>query len=217
MNAACRTVQPPSNVSRSLAWALLFGAVAMAACQSAPAVTPVPLPTASLAPTSVPTIIPTTTVLPQLAAEDEIGIYAAVLRNLYGPDDTFGGSLQAPVAYILIRTDDRAGDPLSPSAAAVELSETVQTGIATALADLPTEIIWVSAMTDVPIDSQTGAVKGGGAVFRVGNIMPQPAGRVQVAGSIYIANLAAGGTTYVLEKQGTAWTVIGNTGSQWIS
>jgi hypothetical protein len=58
---------------------------------------------------------------------------------------------------------------------------------------------------------------GRGAAFHLGKLVPQADGRVQVAGSIYVASLAAGGTTYVVEWQEGQWVVTGNTGTQWIS
>ena len=50
-----------------------------------------------------------------------------------------------------------------------------------------------------------------------GNISEGDNKTVNVAGSIYIANLAAGGKTYVLEKQGGTWRITGTTGPMWIS
>ncbi len=152
-----------------------------------------------------------------LSTQDQIGIYAAVLRRLYGPDDTFGGTFQAPVAYVLRQTDDAASG-LSPApSASVILPPEVQLGIGAALADLPTRILWVGDFMDVPRDSQTGAVIGRGAAFRLGNLAPQADGSVHVAGSIYVASLAAGGATFVVVLQGGQWVVTGNTGSQWMS
>jgi hypothetical protein len=98
-----------------------------------------------------------------------------------------------------------------------ELPEAVQTGLTAALADLPTRIIWVNGFSEVPGNSQLGAVTGNGAAFRLGNIALQADRSAQVAGSIYVASQAAGGTTYRLEGLGAQRTVIGNTGSQWIS
>ncbi|MFC1943478.1 hypothetical protein ACFLWO_02730 [Chloroflexota bacterium] len=60
-------------------------------------------------------------------------------------------------------------------------------------------------------------VKHGGAIITLGDIYLQADGSVQVAGSIYIANLAAGGTTCVLEKVDGAWEITGQIGGSWIS
>lgn len=61
------------------------------------------------------------------------------------------------------------------------------------------------------------SVKGGGAIITLGTIYPREDGSVQVGGSIYIANLAAGGTTYILEKTDGKWEITGRTGVSWIS
>ena len=207
--ARCHTPQ-----TTRVALILLFIGTALAAC--APAVTPRPAATRVPAVAATVAVQPTATTT-SLSTQDQIGIYAAVLRQLYGPDDTFGGTLQAPTAYVLRQPNSAA--PGAPAGGALPpvLPEAIQVGVTAALADLPTQLVWVDAFADVPRDGQTGAVLGNGAVFSVGGIDPQPDGTVQVAGSIYIASLAAGGTTYVVAKQGAAWVVTGNTGSQSIS
>ena len=68
----------------------------------------------------------------------------------------------------------------------------------------------------VPLKDDS-TVKGGGVIIRVGNIEEGEAGAVEVAGSIYIANLAAGGSTYVLQNQDGTWRITGTTGLRWIS
>lgn len=60
-------------------------------------------------------------------------------------------------------------------------------------------------------------MKGGGAIITLGNIHPQEDGSAQAAGSIYVANLGAGGTTYVLEKTDGVWEITGRTGVSWMS
>jgi hypothetical protein len=60
-------------------------------------------------------------------------------------------------------------------------------------------------------------VKDGGAIITLGNIDLQKNGSIQLAGSIYIANLAAGGITYVLEKKNGVWEITGTTQVRWIS
>ena len=200
-----------SVLAGRLAPVVLMGAAALTGCS------PVPTAQPPRAPAAAETSAPTVTALAPLSTQDQINIYAAVLRQLYGPDDTFGGTFQAPVAYVLRQTDDAAGWPPASPTASVVLPTAIQAGISAALDDLPTHIIWVDQFSNVPLESQTGAVTGRGAAFHLGQIAVQPDGKAQVAGSIYVASLAAGGTTYVLEWQGGQWVVTGNTGVRWIS
>jgi hypothetical protein len=151
------------------------------------------------------------------AEDDTAGIDAAVIRQIYTEDDTFGGTLQPPTLYILGTTDDRAGEPGSREANAAPISSTVRERVSALLADLPAEMVWVETQDEVPLEPDTGAVVDGGALITLGNVTPQRGGSVHVPASIYVANLAAGGQTYVLEAVEGVWTVTGNTGVQWIS
>jgi hypothetical protein len=204
---------------RRLALSLLIGCVALAACRPAPTDTPSPHPTTALlataAPTAQPTALPSAT---PLATQDQIGVYAAVVRHLYGPSLlAVGGSLKKPVIYIIRATDDAAANPGLTGSVSVVLADPVRAGITAALADLVSDVVWVDQLAQVPLDNQTGAVIGGGALFRLGNIAPQPDGRLFVPGSIYVASLNGEGGTYIVEKRGGAWAVTGNTGPSWIS
>jgi hypothetical protein len=149
--------------------------------------------------------------------DDTAAIYAAVIHQIYTEDDTFGGTLQPPTLYILGTTDDRAGEPGSGDANAAPLSIAVRERVTALLADLPAEIVWVETQDEVPLEPDTGAVVDGGALMTLGNVAPQRGGSVHVPTSIYVASLAAGGQTYVLEELDGVWTVTGNTGVQWIS
>jgi hypothetical protein len=153
----------------------------------------------------------------QPTEEESAAIYAAVVRQVYTIDDTFGGTLQPPTLYILGTTDDRGGDPDSQEGSAAEIPGTVRESITALLADLPTEVIWVETRDEAPLEADTGAVVDGGALITLGNIAPQSDGSVHVPASIYVANLAAGGQTYVLEEVDGVWTITGTTGAAWIS
>ena len=152
-----------------------------------------------------------------ISKADQVGIYTAVIRQQYTVDDTFGGTLNAPVTYIVNTTNDAIGDPNGNKSDPVILSESVQRQIATNLRDLPTQIIWVDSSSQVSIDPQTGIVNGDGVIITLGNIHPKVDGSVYVPSSIYIANLAAGGQTYVVHTSGESWSIKGTTGVQWIS
>ena len=158
-----------------------------------------------------------TTVAPDLDAQDQIAIYAAAVRQLYTVDDTFGGTLQPPVLYIVATTEDVSGDPDLDAGDPTPIPAAVQSGVSAALADLPTTIRWVDSREEVDLDPETGEVVGGGAIVTLGNILPESETRALVPAGIYIANLAAGGQTYVVEQQDGTWSVTGTTGVQWIS
>jgi hypothetical protein len=203
-----------AHAQRALLALILLSA--LAGCQPGTSGTPggaetrsIPQATATAAATVTPTVS-------QVEAE-QVAIYAAVIRRVYLRDDTFGGTLQAPVIYLVARTDDRAGDPTVEQAPSVALPEPLQAAISADLAALPARLEWVSSADEVARDGKTGAVAGGGAIITLGNIHSQADGSAQVSASIYVANLAAGGQTYILERVDGTWTVTGNTGTQWIS
>lgn len=152
----------------------------------------------------------------ELAPADEIAIYAAVVRQVAGPDDTFGGTLDKPIIYMITTTSDAIGDPSTTPTEPRELPAEVEEDISAALSDLPSQIRWIESRDQVDMNEMDQAVDGG-VFVTLGNIHPQDDGTVQVAGSIYVANLAAGGMTYIVEKQDGTWVITGNTGWRWIS
>jgi hypothetical protein len=148
--------------------------------------------------------------------DDQADIYAAVIRQLYLVDHSFGSSPpDFPNLYIVYLTDETAGGNFSGNVVSRVITQQLRDKIDGLLNDLPAEITWVDSFQSVPLNEDS-TVQGGGAVVRVGNIDPGEAGAVDVPGSIYIANLAASGRTYVLEKRGT-WQIIGTTGPVWMS
>ena len=153
-----------------------------------------------------------TTQAPAISPGDEAAIYAAIIRHLYGPDDTFGGSHYPPLVYLVRRTDDRLGDPDAESARSEILPEPLLTEISAELEDLPAEFIWVDSHQDVALDPDTGQVIGDGVIIKLGNIHPQPDNSVHVAGSIYTAGLAAGGEVYKLRLADGSWKIVGTAG-----
>ncbi|MCU0507602.1 MAG: hypothetical protein MUC34_04220 [Anaerolineae bacterium] len=148
-------------------------------------------------------------------AIDETAILAAVVRQVYTMDDTFGGNGKFPVIYLLAVGDDEQGaipynSPARPVAAPVQQS------VVASLSDLPAQFKWVTTAGEVKRDKQ-GVVEGKGAIITLGNIQPQADGAVQVKASIYVAPMAAGGQTYVLQREGDTWIVTGKVGPSWIS
>ncbi len=152
------------------------------------------------------------------AQSDEAAIYAAVIRQLATEDDTFGGNLNPSTLYIIRNTDDSAGNPVEGQKSDTSMiTDTLQSEISTMLTDLSAEIIWIDTFEDAEFEESGFEVKRGGAIITLGNIYAQEDGSVQVAGSIYIANLAAGGSTYILEKVDGAWKIAGRVGPVWMS
>jgi hypothetical protein len=152
--------------------------------------------------------------------QDESAIYAAVVRQLATIDDTFGGQLKPPKLFIIRNTDDRVGNPTAQSEQSPSklISPTTQNDITRILPDLPSTIIWVDKLADAEFEGQgISSVKDGGAVITLGNIDLQDDGSVQLAGSIYVGKLAAGGTTYILQKKDGVWEITSTSGARWIS
>ncbi|MEZ4767000.1 MAG: hypothetical protein R2844_01045 [Caldilineales bacterium] len=149
------------------------------------------------------------------ASYDPADIYAAVIRQVYTVDHTFGQPPNFPIIYLVRTTDDSVGASGAP-ANGQTIAPADQERISAALTDLPAEFVWVDSADDVPRDAQ-GAVADRGAIITVGNITPQADGALHVPASIYIAMLAAGGQTYVLENAGNGWEITGTTGPIWIS
>ncbi len=154
---------------------------------------------------------------PTPSSADEAAIYTTVIRQLVTVDDTFGGTLNPSHIYILRQTSDQAGDPASATGESHLLDAALQDEISVRLASVPAEITWVDSREEVPVNSETGAVEDNGVIVTLGNVQWQEEDVVHVPGSIYIASLAAGGQTYVLERVDGAWLITGNTGVQWIS
>jgi hypothetical protein len=150
------------------------------------------------------------------ANTDQVDIYSAVVRQIVETDDTFGGTLEKPIVYILNQTDDAAGDPALATTDSETLSPEVQEGISATLSDLSSTIIWIDSRDELELD-ENGSIVDGGVLITLGNIHRQESGEAHVAGSIYVANLAAGGQTYILERQGDGWVITGTTGMEWIS
>ncbi len=89
--------------------------------------------------------------------------------------------------------------------------------ITASLDDLPAEFVWVGSFNEVPIDSNTGAVEGNGAIITLGNVHSQEDGSALVSASIYFANVGAVGLTYIVERIDGAWQVVGDTGVRWMA
>ena len=152
-----------------------------------------------------------------IEAVDAAPIYAAVIRQVSTHDDTFGGTYHPLTLYVLAKADTRSGEASTPPAESALLSAAMQSAITQQLQDVPTRIVWIAASGDVPRDAD-GVVADHGAIITVGPIARQSGRSVHVPASIFIAPLAAGGRTYIVEQnQAGRWAITGTTGEEWIS
>ena len=181
----------------------------------------VPEPPKTPTPTPIgppPIVSPLASPTPTPSEEDQAAVYAAVVRQLYTVDHTFGANPpNFPVVYLVRTTDDGVGDPDAPHADPRVLPESTQTAIVAALNDLPAEFLWVDGADEVPLDNNTGAVVGGGVIITLGNVHIQEGSSALVSAKLFFAMLGATGKTYILEQLNGAWQVTGDTGVQWMS
>jgi hypothetical protein len=148
---------------------------------------------------------------------DAAPIYAAVIRQIATHDDTFGGTYHPQTLYILAKADTRAGETSTQLAEPALLSAAMQGAITQQLHDVSARVVWVATIDDVPRNAD-GAVADHGAIIRVGPIARQSGRSMHVPASIFIAPLAAGGRTYVVEQnQAGTWQITGTTGKEWTS
>ncbi len=163
--------------------------------------------------------------IPALSLDDQAAIYAEVIRRLATVDDSFGGSLKPPMIYIIKNTDDKAGNPTGPGSFSRTIPQSSRDIITDMLQDLSTKIIWIDKFEDAEFEGSRAPgpqqaperVKDGGAIITLGNISLQQNRSVQIAGSIWVGNLGAGGTTYILEKKDGVWEITGTTNVRWMS
>lgn len=154
-----------------------------------------------------------------ISEDDRAEIYAAVVRQLYFVDHTFGDNPPDwETIYLVTQTDDSVGDPNAPKSEPVILSKDLIGKITDQLSDVSAGINPVETRNSVTTDAQDGSVDGGkGVIFTVGNIHTAEGGGVQVSASLYFGSLGAGGKTYLLSKVDGVWTITGTTGIEWIS
>ncbi len=157
------------------------------------------------------------TLIGDLELEDQAQIYAAVIRQLYTVDHTFGDNPPNwKIIYIVVQSDDRVGDPNAELTEAMIIPKPVLGTAIELIKDLPADINLVDSRDSVSIDAKNGSVdSGSGVIFTLGNIHPQDDGTVQVSASLYFSSLGAAGKTYILEKVDGSWKISGTTGIEW--
>jgi hypothetical protein len=165
------------------------------------------------------TVLPAcTTSTSVLTEDDQAAIYAAVVRQLYTVDHTFGDeSPNFPIVYLQATDATGMFDPNDPQPESHLPSEQVQSAVVTALDDLPAEFIWIENLDEVPLDSDTGGVEGNGAIITLGRNDLQEDGSVHIVASLYFASLGGTGMTYIVEQINGIWKITGYTGERWIS
>lgn len=154
-----------------------------------------------------------------LAEDTQAEIYAAVARQLYTVDHTFGNQPPNwPKLLLIANTDDGVGDPNITKLPSVQLPEAVTAGVAERLSDLPAGITWINSQKEANMDPKSGQVENGeGAMITFGNIHMQENGTAHVSASLYFSSLGATGKTYILTQEDGVWKVTGSTGVEWIS
>ena len=166
----------------------------------------------------------TTISTPSEDDQAKAAIYAAVVRQLYTVDHNHSEPPNFPIIYLVGATDDNVGDPHAPKTKSNLLLRSEQEAITDALEDLPAEFVWVSGSSEVPLVSdsahvnlpyRTEVVEGNGAIITLGNVHFQEDESALVSASIYIANTAAGGLTYIMECIDGVCQVVGDTGVRW--
>lgn len=148
---------------------------------------------------------------------DEGQIYAAVVRQIYHVDHSFGEAPGWPKVYIIATTDDgiMGGDSSEPGH---ELSPQTRQAIVAGLQDEPFEAIWIASMDDAPLDPNSGQVADGeGIVINLGNIERQSDDTVQVSFWMVCGGLCGIGKTYVLSEVDGRWQVTGSVGPEIMS
>lgn len=167
------------------------------------------------APTSTPTPLPPpngNNPGDTLTEEDQAEIYAAIARQLYTIDHTFGDQTPNWPSLYILRTTTGTPEP------GALLPRSTVASIDKQLSDLPTKITWVDSEENVPKDRENGMIEdGNGAFISFGEISPQEDGSVHVQASLYFASLGATGKTYVLSQIDGTWEITGTTGVEWIS
>jgi ABC-type transport system involved in multi-copper enzyme maturation permease subunit len=153
-----------------------------------------------------------------LPDDEQAQIYAAVIRQMYTVDHTFGD--QSPGwknIYIVTVTDDSIGDPSVEQDDSAAISQPILGAVVEKIKDLPVAINLVESRDTAPVDAQNGSIDHGeGVIFTLGNIHPMKDGSVQVSASLYFNNMGSWGRTYILSKVDGAWQISGTTGVNWI-
>lgn len=181
------------------------------ATQVVPMITPAPTPASA---GTLELLSPESSPAPVHSEGEQAAIYAAVVRQMYMLDHSFGDQATGfPTVYLVRTTDDSVGDLDAPHAGPHVLAETTQAAIVDALQDLPAVVIWVDRDDEAPLKQNTATMAGGAVIITLGNVHFQEDGSALVSARLFSSTLGAMGKTYVLQPVDGVWQVTG----QWIN
>lgn len=155
----------------------------------------------------------------ELTEDDQVGIYAAVVRQIYYVDHGFQEAPAWSRIYVPRTTEDLQIEPDAPYSQPELLPTELQSNLAFAISDLPTELIWVDD-PDIEVlkDAETGLIMDGkGITLTLGNIHLQEDGSVLVSYWLYCGFLCGIGKTFVVEEIDGSWQVTRSTGVEIMS
>ncbi|HEY7762833.1 MAG TPA: hypothetical protein VIC52_07455 [Actinomycetota bacterium] len=180
---------------RTFVFVVSILALAFAACSD-------PSPTQGGSPTQAPS--------PEAEVDEErLGVYSALITELSGAES---GDWHR--VYVVTGLCDDAAEPSSPKGCEDSLSEAEQEALRDRLG-----IDGLRFVDDpTPIYEQEGWLSGTPRtiVVRLGPIAERE-DEVRVGASYGCGGLCGSGTTYVLERRGGEWKVVGQRGPMWIA
>ena len=141
--------------------------------------------------------------------EERLGVYSALITELSGAE-----SGDWDRVYVVTDLCDDAAEPSSPKGCEDSLSAVEQAALREGLS-----IDGLRFVDDpTPIYEHEGWFEGRPSeiVLRLGPIVEHD-GEVRVGASYGCGGLCGSGTTYVLERRGQEWKVVGQRGMMWIA
>jgi hypothetical protein len=141
-----------------------------------------------------------------------VAVYSAVVRQLVTKDHTFGDEASPfDRVFIVVRIDDEASSPYIHPFRGPRLTAETQAAILRELADLP-RVRFVDDPDSVIVgEKNCGHVKGNGVLITLGPISGGTE-RLTVPNRMFFACLGGQWLTYVLERSGGDWQVVGTEG-----
>jgi hypothetical protein len=142
-------------------------------------------------------------------------VYDAVLRRYLTTNDPRSGdnAHQSTAVYVVDHAVVSAGDPMAVGGDgdAEAIPKVVQRAISRDLADVD-RVRWVDQRDDVVVQTASCPhVRGLGVVITLAPV-PREGDRVDVGVGGFAACLAGSWLTYVVQKDGNGWNVVGTTG-----
>jgi len=82
------------------------------------------------------------------------------------------------------------------------------------LTNQPVKIVWIDSISEV-IHNEW--VDNGGMIVALSNIRFENSDKALAGGGSYMSAWDAFGATYIVERRGGVWVVVGDNGTRWIS